>query len=248
MNSFSLTKGTKIKIDKNGLIEGSLRNKKDGITYFGNLGDDNNNNLENNKEENSLDYLLPIKKCDSPGRFFKIQYIKKLNEFILKDLKKGFGTFVKIQDSIYLRNKTLINIGYVYITIIFCENKDNDKNKEDLYGFNSDIKIKVYNNDIKEYFFEKGKERDIKIGRINYGNDIEIDDKLSSRTNCVIRYNSVKGWMIKDGSDTILKNGEIMRNFSKNGTWILASDNIKITNNMIFKSNFNIFKCNFIQA
>ena len=54
--------------------------------------------------------------------------------------------------------------------------------------------------------------------------------------------------MIKDGSDTILKTGEIMRNFSKNGTWVLASDNIKITNNMIFKSNFNIFKCNLIQA
>jgi hypothetical protein len=54
--------------------------------------------------------------------------------------------------------------------------------------------------------------------------------------------------MIKDGSDIILKNGEIMRNFSKNGTWILASDNIKITDKMIFKSNFNIFKCSLIQG
>ena len=248
LNSFSLSKGSKIKIDKNGLLEGSLRNKKDGITYFGNLGDDINNNFENSKEENSLDFLIPIKKCDNPGRFFKIQYIKKLNEFILKDLKKGFGTFVKIQDSIYLRNKTLINIGYVYITIIFYPNKENDKNNEDLYGFNSDLKIKVYNNNIKEYFFERGKDKDIKIGRINYGNDIEIDDNLSSKTNCVIRYNSINGWMIKDGSDTILKTGEIMRNFSKNGTWVLASDNIKITNNMIFKSNFNIFKCSLIQG
>ena len=64
----------------------------------------------------------------------------------------------------------------------------------------------------------------------------------------MIRYNSIKGWMIKDGSDIILKNGEIMRNFSKNGTWILASDNIKITDKMIFKSNFNIFKCSLIQG
>ena len=79
-------------------------------------------------------------------------------------------------------------------------------------------------------------------------NDIELDDVLSSKINCVIRYNNIKGWMIKDGSETILKNGEIMRNYSKNGTWILASDNIKITDNMIFKSNFNIFKCNFIKG
>ena len=244
LNSFSLSKGTKIKINKNGLIEGSLRNKNDGITYFGYLGDDNDKN-----EENDLDYLLPIKKCDNLGRFFKIQYITKLNEYILNDLKKGFGTFVKIQDSIYLRNKSLINIGTVYLVIIFCEKTDNDKiNKNDIYGFNCDLKIKVYNNNVKEYFFEKGKENDIKIGRINYGNDIELEDKLSSKINCVIRYNSIKGWMIKDGSDIILKTGEIMRNFSKNGTWILASDNIKINDKMIFKSNFNIFKCSFIHG
>lgn len=147
----------------------------------------------------------------------------------------------------YLRNKSLINIGNVYIAIFFCEkneNENNINNNDNIYGFNCDIKIKVYNNQEKEYFFEK--EKDIKIGRIKYGNDIELDDSLSSKINCVIRYNNLKGWMIKDGNDLILKNGEIMRNFSKNGTWILANDNIKITNNMIFKSNFNVFKCNFI--
>ena len=251
LNSFSLTKGTKIKIDQNGLMEGSLRNMKDGITYFGYLENDNNNDnmVNDKKEENDLDFLLPIKKCDNLGRFFKIQYIKKFNEYILNDLKKGFGTFVKIQDSIYLRNKCLINIGSVYLAIIFCEKTSSDKlNKIDIHGFNCDLKIKVYNNNLKEYFFEKDKENDIKIGRINYGNDIELEDKLSSKINCVIRYNSIKGWMIKDGSDIILKNGEIMRNFSKNGTWILASDNIKITDKMIFKSNFNIFKCSLMQG
>ena len=241
LNSFSLSKGEKIKINQKGLIEGSLRNKNDGITYFGYLGDD-----KDKKEENDLDYL---KKCDNLGRFFKIQYIKKINEYIINDLKKGFGTFIKIQDSIYLRNKSLINIGTVYLVIIFCEKTNNDKeNKNDINGFNCDLKIKVYNNNVKEYFFEKDKENDIKIGRINYGNDIELEDKLSSKINCVIRYNSMKGWMIKDGSDIILKNGEIMRSFSKNGTWILASDYIKITDKMIIKSNFNIFKCSFIHG
>ena len=102
---------------------------KDGITYFGYLENDNNNDnmVNDKKEENDLDFLLPIKKCDNLGRFFKIQYIKKFNEYILNDLKKGFGTFVKIQDSIYLRNKCLINIGSVYLAIIFCEKTSSDK-------------------------------------------------------------------------------------------------------------------------
>jgi len=253
LKSFSLSIGTKIKIDQFGLIEGSLRNRKDGITYFGYNGVSTSNNIYNInninninneiEEENSLDYVLPIKHCDNPGRFFKIQYIKKLNEYILKHLEKGFGTFIKIEDSMYLRNKSIINIGDVYLAIFFCEKNPDIK---DIYGFNCDLKIKVYNNNNKEYFFEKENEKDIKIGRGNFGNDIELNDNLISKINCVIRYNNIKGWMIKDGSDSILKNGEIKRNFSKNGTWILINDNIKITDNMIFKSNFNIFKCNFI--
>ena len=247
IKSFSLSIGTKIKIDQFGLLEGSLRNRKDGITYFGYNGINSNNNIDNIEEENNLDYLLPIKHCDNPGRFFKIQYIKKLNEYILKHLEKGFGTFIKIEDSMYLRNKSIINIGDVYLAIFFSE-KNSDK--KDIYGFNCDLKIKVYNNNNnnKEYTFEKENEKDIKIGRSNFGNDIELNDNLISKINCVIRYNNIKGWMIKDGSDTILKNGEIKRNFSKNGTWILASDNIKITDKMIFKSNFNIFKCSLIQG
>lgn len=246
IKSFSLSIGTKIKIDQFGLIEGSLRNRKDGITYFGYNGISNNINNNEIEEENSLDYILPIKHCDNPGRFFKIQYIKKLNEYILKHLEKGFGTFIKVDDSMYLRNKSIINIGDVYLAIFFCEN--NNLDKKDIYGFNYNLKIKVYNNNIdsKEYIFEKENEKDIKIGRSNFGNDIELNDNLISKINCVIRYNNIKGWMIKDGSDTILKNGEIKRNFSKNGTWILINDYIKITDNMIFKSNFNIFKCNFI--
>ena len=255
LNSFSLSKGTKIKIDQFGLVEGSLRNMRDGITYFGYNGtkDTKNNEGEinkNEKEDNSLDYLLPIKRCNNPGRFFKIQYLKKLNEYILKDLNKGIGTFIKIQDSMYLRNKSIINIGDVYLVIIFCDKGENinNINKNDIYGFNCDLKIKVYNNNEKEYYYEKEKEKDIKIGRVNYANDIELNDSLASKVNCVIRYNNIKGWIIKDGSDSILKNGEIMRNFSKNGTWISVNDNIQITDKMIFKSNFNIFKCDFLQV
>ena len=180
-----------------------------------------------------------------------MKILSKLQKIdILNYLNKGIGTFIKIQDSMYLRNKSIINIGDVYLVIIFCDKGENinNINKNDIYGFNCDLKIKVYNNNEKEYYYEKEKEKDIKIGRVNYANDIELNDSLASKVNCVIRYNNIKGWIIKDGSDSILKNGEIMRNFSKNGTWISVNDNIQITDKMIFKSNFNIFKCDFLQV
>ena len=106
LNSSSLQIGTKIKIDHFGLIEGSLRNSKDNITYFGYLESSDNNTNEKDKinDINSVDYLLPLKHCEKYGRFFKIQYIPKLNEYIIKDLGNGLGTFIKIQDSIFIRD------------------------------------------------------------------------------------------------------------------------------------------------
>ena len=56
-----------------------------------------------------------------------------------------------------------------------------------------------------------------------------------------------KGWFLKDGNEVILKNGDIKRNASTNGTWFLATENIKIVDKLIFKSNFNIFICNLIK-
>ena len=234
---------------------------KDGITYFGNL-DNINSNLnitykeENNEkeEDNSIDFNIPVKHCDKYGRFFKIQYIPKLNEYIIKDLHKGFGTFIKIQESMFLRHKSLINIGDSYLVFLFTDNETDINNKDIMYGQNCNLNIKLYeksdNKDVninKEFNYNTEFKNNIKIGRKNHGNDIELNDNLSSKINCVIRYENNKGWIIKDGYEIIKKNGEIERNFSKNGTWFLAKDNIKIIDKMIFKSNFNVFKCNFIK-
>ena len=261
LNSSCLSPGTKIKIDQFGLVEGSLRNMKDNITYFGYL-----ENLEDNINEKDkdqwIDYLLPLKHCDKLGRFFKIQYVPKLNEYIIKDLGNGLGTFIKIQDSIYIRDSSMINIGDSYLILYFIEpneglnkNVDNEKNgkkdNKNICGVNLNLKIKLFDskndNEMKEFIFEKNKEKKIHIGRKNHGNEIELNDHLSSKVNCVISYENEKGWIIKDGNEVVLNNGNIKRSYSTNGTWFLATENIKITDNLIFKSNFNIFKCNFIK-
>ena len=258
LNSSSFPIGTRIKIDQFGLIEGSLRNAKDNITYFGFLENSENNTNEKDKinDNNSIDYLLPLKHCEKYGRFFKIQYITKLNEYIIKDLGNGLGTFIKIQDSINIRKNSMINIGDSYLIFNFVDSNEEKNEKENgngngnTNGINKKLKVKIFdsknNNDIKESIFDNNSINKIHIGRKNHGNDIELNDHLSSKINCVIQYIDDNGWIIKDGNEVILKNGDIKRNSSTNGTWFLANENIKIINNLIFKSNFSIFKCNFI--
>lgn len=259
LNSSSLQIGTKIKIDHFGLVEGSLRNSKDNITYFGYLENSENNTNEKDKinDINSVDYLLPLKHCEKCGRFFKIQYLPKLNEYIIKDLGNGLGTFIKIQDSIFIRDSSLINIGDSYLVFYFIDINEENKIKEkkekgNENGVNKKLKVKLFDskniNEIKEFNFENNPSNKIHIGRKNHGNEIELNDHLSSKINCVVKYNDGKGWILTDGNEVILKNGDIKRNSSTNGTWFLAIENIKIVENLIFKSNFSIFKCNFIKS
>ena len=258
LNSSSISIGTKIKIDQLGITEGSLRSEKDGVTYFGFLGNSGNlNEKEKNikSENDSNDYIIPLKHCEKFGRFFKIQYIPKFKDYIIKDLGKGLGTFIKIQDYIFIRNSSMVNIGDSYLIFYFEkeENKTNEKKENgNTYGINKKLKVKLFdsknNNDMKEFIFDNIPDKKINIGRVNHGNDIELNDNLSSKINCVIYYNTEKGWIIKDGNEVISKNGDIKRISSRNGTWLLANENIKIVDNLIFKSNFNIFRCKLIKS
>jgi hypothetical protein len=91
IGSQSMSFGTKIKIDKMGLMEKSLRNIKSNITYFGFIED---LNLNNEKNDNSIDYLIPQKKFEDEendnlkfiGRFFRIYFNTKNLNYYLRDL------------------------------------------------------------------------------------------------------------------------------------------------------------------
>ena len=199
-----------------------------------------------------MDFLLPVKHCNKLGKFFKIQYVPKLNIYIIKDLGNGFGTFIKITDSIIIRNYSLINIGSTYLLLYFVNGAYEKDEKSNKLGIGKKLKIKQFDNrnnfETKEYNFDNNEKRIIHIGRKNHGNEIELNDNMSSKINCIILYDIAKGWILKDGYEIISKDGDIIRNFSKNGTWILAIENIKIIDKMVFKSNLNIFQCNYIMA
>ena len=233
-----------IEINPYGYVN-SKREKKDGITYFGNcLNQDENiygeidyliNNDENNDEDNG-----------NYGKLFMIKFNPDDLNYYIKDLGKGFGTFIKIQEWTEIKNNFLLNIGDNYIVLSFENDEDEDNIKNILTKKEGDnslyIKIFSLNSQIKSYKFYPS-QCPITMGR-SKENNIYIDDDMLSRIHCTIDYRSEK-WYIQDGyAKNGLKEEEIKK--STNGCWIYAYDETQIVNKMIFKSNHNIFICNLI--
>ena len=255
-----MTFGTKIKINNNGLMEKSLRNIKSNIIYFGYINDINLNNQDN---ENSIDYLLPQKTFNDEnnnisfnGRFFRIYFNTNNLNYYLRDLGNCFGTFIKIKEPILLKNDDMINIGDTYLIFKFenslrkenfeKENNELNKNINDIINIQIAELNKNKESQSRNFTFYSSK-KIIRIGRKKHNNDIELEDSLVSKVNCNIVYDDYEGWKLKDGNEIINVNGLKKVTESTNGTWILAIDDFKIYENMIFKCNFNLFKCNFIK-
>jgi hypothetical protein len=179
--------GTKIKIDKMGLMEKSLRNIKSNITYFGFIED---LNLNNEKNDNSIDYLITQKKFEDEendnlkfiGRFFRIYFNTKNLNYYLRDLGNCLGTYVKVKESIILKNEDMINVGDTFLIFHF----ENDKSKNNSNNDIINIQITELNKDNesqnREFSFNSSK-KIIRIGRKKYNNDIELNDHLVSKVN-----------------------------------------------------------------
>ncbi len=236
-----------IELDPYGYIN-SKREKKDGITYFGYQDGDS-----------LVDYQL--KNGDSyfnedifNGRHFMIKFNPDDLNYYIKDLGKGFGTFIKIQEWTEIKNNLLLNIGENFIVFSLGDEENEEKEKEELNEDNNDIKnenvendiclnIKIFNMKNQKIFTLSPDNCPATIGR-NSDNSIVIDDDMLSRFHCTIDFDKNK-WYIQDGyAKNGLQEEEIKK--STNGFWIYAYDEIKITDKMIFKSNHNLFICNLV--
>jgi len=229
----------------------SKRPIKDGITYFGiSFGQEeisklldfelkNNNNYYDDNDDGFI------------GRHFMIKFNPNDLNYYIKDLGKGTGTFIKIQEWIEIKNNLLLNVGENYIVLSFEddeneENENNINNNSNKNKFNNNslyIKIFSLNNQTKSYKFQPNN-CPFTIGRSNE-NNIYINDDMLSRIHCTIDYGNGK-WYIQDGyAKNGLREEEIKK--STNGCWIYAYDEIQIEDKMFFKSNHNIFICNLIK-
>jgi hypothetical protein len=175
------------------------------------------------------------------GRHFQIKYNKKNCDYYLKDLGHGFGTFIKINQWVEIKNNFLISIGENYI-VISLEGKDDmltNENNNDENTENS-INLKIFSSNIRHGNLSfTPKQSPLIIGR-SQDCDAIIDDNMLSRFHCSIEFRNDK-WFIMDG---YIDNNHYKK--STNGTWIYAFDDTLITNGMIFKANNNLFICNYV--
>ena len=194
-------KYNKIEINPYGYIN-SKRGKKDGITYFGTKpekGDDIGGGID-----------FEIKNWDNKyydegvyGRHFMIKFNTDDLNYYIRDLCKGTGAFIKIQEWTEIKNNLLLNIGDNYLLLSFEDDEDEEneninnniiiENKSDIF---LNIKIFSLSTQIKNYKFFPS-DCPITIGRSNE-NNIFIDDNMLSRIHCTIDYGNEK-WFIQDG-------------------------------------------------
>ena len=231
IHSWNLPKGLKLHITKDHL-ENSLRNENDGKIYFGFQKDINILN-----EKPYIDYLLQPKDNDYDNKFigihFEIRYDENNFKYYIKDLGSGYGTFIKLVEPLKIKNNLLINIGDTFIVFSFKENGE----KNDILI----LKIFTGNEQNEMYEFNSTK-KIIIIGR-DISSDVYIEDKLLSRKHCYIYYEK-NGNIDNDKDCWYIKDGDLNGKKSTNDTWLYSLEDTLIYDQMIFKTNHNLFKCN----
>ena len=241
MSNNMTDKFSSIEIDPYGYVD-SKRGKKDGITYFGYQNGDWGVDYQFKNTDNYIYEDAFI------GKHFMIKFNPNDLNYYIKDLGKGFGTFIKIQEWTELKNNLLLNIGENYIVFSFGDDEDeekemNEKNNKDNINndYNNCLNVKIFSMKSQKIFTLTPDNCPCTIGRSS-DNSIVIDDDMLSRIHCTIDFNKDK-WFIQDGyAKNGLKEEEIKK--STNGSWIYAYDEIPITDKMIFKANHNLFICN----
>lgn len=105
--------------------EGSLRGKKDGITYFGCKKKSKPMNENFEAAEIINDIVIRNKDTDTNnrhrGRHFQIEFDSEINGYKIRDLGIGFGAFTKIDHPLILKDNNLLSMGSSFLIINFSE-------------------------------------------------------------------------------------------------------------------------------
>ena len=209
--------------------ENSLRNLKEGITYFGSKKKNSTNGQIIN------DIVLPFVSKDYAkayrGRHFQIAYDVSRDLYLIKDLKVGFGTFYRLTDSVEIKNNTLFHIAdsYLLASLIPQERE------------HSRLQLKVYGKCAGDIFYFNASdysENYITVGR-HETCEVRLHGNLISKIHCTIFFTPEKGWILSDGDIANLQN-------STNGVWIYINDNLEMYHSMILKSGRIVFQVSIV--
>ena len=249
INSLSENSNSKIEINTLGMVQGSKRKAKDGITYFGLIDEDNSYIDTNNNNNQDLDDIINTNEIINEennnllGRHFRIRFDINTMKYYIKDLGRGFGTFKKIINKAKIKDSYLLNIGNSYIVCTFGV----DEYYQEGMGIedgDKTLNIKVFSEipQTEPHFFNPKQFKRVYIGR-DISCNIIVDDSLLSRVHCTIEYNDEEGWVIYDGK---INDDESKNKPSTNGTWLYLIEEIPIEEGLIFKNNKNAFECHII--
>lgn len=242
--SLYLKENLLIKIDALGLIEKSLRNKKDGCTYFGLNPPNDEENSKNIDFSTGSDNIKETDNNNSDpihyGRQFCIRYDIGESCYFIKDCSygSGYGSFMKVIKEMKIKDNTLINIGENYVVFTLgVDVLESDENYNDAYLSNDEriLSVKVFRGELinYSYAFNQSQINKILIGKDESCN-IVLNDNLLDNIHCCIEYKQYNGWFLNDGYNNVA---------SENGTWICLSEDTKIFEGMIIQSNQNIYEC-----
>ena len=240
VESLFLKQKLKIKINSLGLEEDSLRNLKDGRTYFGFISptDENiNKRIDFNTGNNDI---INTNSDIHYGLQFRIKFDIRENCYNIKDCSfgNGYGTFQKVCKEMKIKDNTLINIGDNYIVFTFGVDDQEvndiiDNEKQNI------LSVKVFRGELVNYSYVFNQSQ---INKIFFGKgencNIVLNDEILDDIHCVIEFKEHIGWVINDGFGN---------KASENGTWINLSEETKIFEGMLIQSNQNIYKCHLIQ-
>ena len=249
INSLSENSNSTIEINTLGMVQGSKRKAKDGITYFGLIDEDNSYIDTNNNNNQDVDYIINTNEIINEennnllGRHFRIRFDINTMKYYIKDLGRGFGTFKKIINKAKIKDSYLLNIGNSYIVCTFGV----DEYYQEGMGIedgDKTLNIKVFSEipQTEPHFFNPKQFKRVYIGR-DISCNIIVDDSLLSRVHCTIEYNDEEGWVIYDGK---IGDDESKNKQSTNGTWLYLIEEIPIEEGLIFKNNKNAFECHII--
>ena len=194
----------------------SLRNKRDGVTFFGVAEKENDSSYLN-------DVIINFPYTTTSKRIFAIVYNRKSSNYYLYNLNNDFKSnqflfYVKINHDYIIDNPsqnetTTIHflLGHLLTSLTISP----------IQSEQSELNIKIYMDKSKTSFQEfkfTNKNSPITIGRDNC--TICIDNKYLSRIHCTISYDKYKKeWSIYDGNMT--------GRHSFHGTWLILNSNSK---------------------
>ena len=270
-----------IKNNNNNLSKKSENKNRENISNFSNIENfdyieikvppsekDIENNLNypistkiNTNHNNNLNMSILEKK--KYGIYFYIYFNPYYMKYYIIDCGKSYGTFIKIQNEIILKNNYLINIGDTYMEIslgiesksFLNEEKSISYRKEKIFSLSDSEYDNNYDNNLNLKIISKNKiyepfnflptKSKIKIGRSS-NCEISIDDILLSRVHCTIQYQNNIGWIIRDGYNNKENGDDSMdTKASTNGTWLYTFEDTPIYEGMILRSDNNLFRCKF---